>query len=706
MHLHIQDIPDTASILDVQNFFPQLDIPYGSIWILGGVNGDAFVTFRSHEDLSKALMHDGMLLQERPVKLSLSDRNDIENLLHQRFEDLLVISSSDFVSTLKADTAPIEPPWASSRSIIHKEDTREKTISPSLSRPPWHDKPYSSDKSSGIYQDQLKRPAQDIDYGIKLRNAKRKKRARARKMNNFQQDQSVIGGKQQIEPSGQAFYREDARVAPASLSHPPWYDNTPSSSNQDDLWGYVNEETGNQDVDGGINDPKVNRDPTKNIRTVVLADTRGEGLQELFDAKGNKDIHVLAEEETGIEDIVLSKLDDILILQPDVIIITNGICDLTVKDHNTQARRLKHNSNARSIREYLFTVNKVHEILAEKLPNAKVVFSTVTGCDLAICGSQQIAADQQEILDKTVVELNKRLGGMNSKNKVATPWISNAVHKRFKGKPIHNYHYLINGYRLTDFTKDIWVKTLFTCSRKAAFGPLAKQDLKQREYRVLLVTDSRSTNIEKYVDDWENIVLDVVDEPYGGMKAGAEQLVNNKKDESPNAVFVLNGIRDILDRNEHSQMYSFKWQTVSEAVYYYMEQAQEAYNLLRQHFPSVPIAFVSVTGADINKCNAPQRKGLSPRKRYNAPDPWQEVLNAAVVEINREISVFNKAHGIPSMNVALTVHRFIKGVQGSQPIYSLLEDGIHMKETTKRFWAKELKKCIEKVQKATFFQVM
>ena len=434
----------------------------------------------------------------------------------------------------------------------------------------------------------------------------------------------------------------------------------------------------------------------KNIHTVILADTRGEGLQKVFDDRKQKDIYVLAEEEYGMEDIVLSKLQDLRILQPTLIIITNGISDLTVKESNTQARKLKYKTREDAVRNSVAKAKRAQDIISRELPKTKVVFGTITGCDLAVCGTQHSANDQQ-ILNKTVIELNKKLTDLNLTNGMPTALTSIPVHVHSSSNMYNEYSHLSDGYRLSNHAKSVWVKELRTCIR------IVNLKLAKKKYKVLMVTDSRSADVEKYVQDWENIVLDVVNEPNGGMKAGAELLVTLKKDESADAIFVLNGIRDVLDKNEDSQTYSFKWPSAKEAVHSYMEQAQEAYKLLRQHFPrSTKIAFITLTGADLTDCHNPKRKGMKQPayRKYNATkiqDPSQEALNAAVDDINREIHLFNKAHDIPSMKLSTVVHKCIKNTWHSH-FYTLLEDGYHLKATTKILWANELKKSIEKVQ--------
>ena len=249
MHLHIQDIPDTASILDVKNFFPDFEIPYGSIWILGGVNGDAFVTFRSHEDLSKALMHDGMLLHGHPLKLSLSDRNDIENLLDQRFADLLLICSSDIVSVITSDTANLGPLLASSHSAFYREDTRERTVSASLSRPPWQDEPYSSNMLGSSNQEQFqseKKTAQDVNCGISVPPLNEELYS-SKKLSSSNQDQLWS---EKI-PAQELDY---------GISVPPSNEElySLSSNNQDQ---FHSEKISTQDIDYGISVPTWRKKP-------------------------------------------------------------------------------------------------------------------------------------------------------------------------------------------------------------------------------------------------------------------------------------------------------------------------------------------------------------------------------------------------------------------------------------------------------------
>ena len=88
INLHLQNLSRTATNLDIRRFFYGLDIPEGGVQIVGGPDGDAFITFGTEDGLLRALMFDHQPLLGQPVKLFLANRDDMERVIETRRRDL------------------------------------------------------------------------------------------------------------------------------------------------------------------------------------------------------------------------------------------------------------------------------------------------------------------------------------------------------------------------------------------------------------------------------------------------------------------------------------------------------------------------------------------------------------------------------------------------------------------------------------------
>ena len=443
MYLHIQDLPDTASIIDVQNFFPRLDIPYGGIWILGGIQGDAFVRFSSHEELYKALMLDGMPLQGRQLKLSLADKDDIEDFLRDRFRDLEGEDEPETVPMVTTPTTPTDHHMKTRGNPSYETDPREDSF------PSWQQDP---------------RP-EASRYLVTLSS-------------NSDKDGTEESSERKRSPDG------DSEIDAAHVKR-----RRVSSDKHSELRLDAKREKNSEKE--GYTETKQKKKPEV-LTTIVLADTRGEGLQELLDSSGIKHIRVLAEEETGLEEIVSSKLQNIRILQPDIIIITNGISDLTATETSMPTRNFSYSTTEEAVGKFMEKVESVYEKLSAELPETKIIFAPLTGCDLAKCNSQNTVHPQQDVLDQTVVELIKRIVAFNLSHRLITPRTSK-IPKNYKGPHHHSARVLSNGYELNEYGRNLWVTELVKCTKKISERAEEMKDLKDADTKSVYKEGSLDT---------------------------------------------------------------------------------------------------------------------------------------------------------------------------------------------------------------------
>ena len=287
MHLHIQYLPEKASITDVPQFFPHCDIPLGNIWILGGIMGDTVVTFRTHEELYKALMLDGMPRFGSQLKLSLAASDDLGTILQEKYElettshgnqnPLINTSGSCVKETGVKRQYPFSVNIAPDPLPLHPPLPFPPTPPPKQFRYECPPQPPIPNVVRGSHSSLYFHPGKC----------------------------SSVGKKSNIwsNPAGV----KQTNVRPISV---------PKCS--------VKKQTNNV------------KNSEESVKAVVLTDARGIGLDEVFDAREVRNVKVLA--ETGCEETVSSQLFKIISLKPEFIIITNGISDLISVGNDTAGK--------------------------------------------------------------------------------------------------------------------------------------------------------------------------------------------------------------------------------------------------------------------------------------------------------------------------------------------------------------------------------
>ncbi|CAF4002848.1 unnamed protein product, partial [Rotaria sp. Silwood1] len=79
--IRLENLPWEARSIDIRRFFQGLQIPDGGVHIVGGDRGDAFIAFHSDDDARQAMQKDGGLICQQPVKLFLSSKIEMQNVI-------------------------------------------------------------------------------------------------------------------------------------------------------------------------------------------------------------------------------------------------------------------------------------------------------------------------------------------------------------------------------------------------------------------------------------------------------------------------------------------------------------------------------------------------------------------------------------------------------------------------------------------------
>lgn len=88
--IRLQGLSISAGSQDIRKFFGGLRIPDGGVHIVGGELEEAFIIFGSDEDARIAMTKSGDYIKGSPVKLLLSSKTEMQNILERSSMNLLV----------------------------------------------------------------------------------------------------------------------------------------------------------------------------------------------------------------------------------------------------------------------------------------------------------------------------------------------------------------------------------------------------------------------------------------------------------------------------------------------------------------------------------------------------------------------------------------------------------------------------------------
>ena len=206
---------------------------------------------------------------------------------------------------------------------------------------------------------------------------------------------------------------------------------------------------------------------------LVLCDSRGLYLQDTLDRSEPHVFVVRFVSSAGLVMAATKFLSEIIKIKPDYIIIAAGICEVTLKNNVTKKYTVKCVDPDECVRQYTVAMEETLSLIKDVLPTAKVIFNPVTGVDLEDYNSKartgligedlktyhanKQAHPMQEILNNSVVKINKKIAKFNYDNKLATPWSASLVHKQEKGnKYYHHYQYLSDGCHFLEECRIYW----------------------------------------------------------------------------------------------------------------------------------------------------------------------------------------------------------------------------------------------------------
>ena len=205
----------------------------------------------------------------------------------------------------------------------------------------------------------------------------------------------------------------------------------------------------------------------------------------------------------------------------------------------------------------------------------------------------------------------------------------------------------------------------------------------------MILADSRGRGIELALNNHPDIGIYkvIVNRGAGYERTVADSLALLKTFE-PDMVLLFSGICDLTKRDRKTKVTSLITNNVENSVEAVIAALSRALVLLNDEgFTSVLVA--TLTGLDLRRYN---KLTVSPKVA------GQEVLDSAILAINRRIIDTNKANGVPTPWTASVVHSYYRGSYHFH--YHKLRDGCHPTTATMSYWARMMAKAINLTKKS------
>ena len=203
-------------------------------------------------------------------------------------------------------------------------------------------------------------------------------------------------------------------------------------------------------------------------RTLIITDSRGKYLQPcLSDHKDIGIVKVLVFRGVGFGEAMVLSADPIRSFRPTLVIIMMGICDLTRRDKATTHTWLRFTTVEESV-DYVMA--QAHKSLSHirSLGSYRVSYATLTGLDLSqynlrvqhLSPPQPDLQQAQNILNNSVLEINRRIIELNKITGLPTTWTASYVHDYFKHRYHHYYNRLSDGCHPTPNAVTYWANQM------------------------------------------------------------------------------------------------------------------------------------------------------------------------------------------------------------------------------------------------------
>lgn len=185
---------------------------------------------------------------------------------------------------------------------------------------------------------------------------------------------------------------------------------------------------------------------------LIVADSRGHFLGEHLHAKFiHLNYQLVWRNGLSLSQTPQQIIPIIRTTRPKIIILINGICDITyIKTREPWTVALRSRSVTNIVHEYMNRLDYVHSQIYQMSDELgfkpMIIFSTLTGMDMKVYNRypDNLRSPEQPILDTAVNAINRHIKALNRSMQIATPLLASEVHRRCRGR------YRLAGGKLRD----------------------------------------------------------------------------------------------------------------------------------------------------------------------------------------------------------------------------------------------------------------
>ena len=174
-----------------------------------------------------------------------------------------------------------------------------------------------------------------------------------------------------------------------------------------------------------------------------------------------------------------------------------------------------------------------------------------------------------------------------------------------------------------------------------------------------------------------------------------DEICSFLKYSDPKFLYFSAGVNDLtrLIGPKSQRVCVSRFKTENELVTTIMQELKHALNVILTAKPSVKVVITPIVGisiADYNnrKRSGHRRKPAKVPKHWFQPDPYQHIINKAIMELNTQIIDLNIAGNLESPLVHRKIHKDPGNGKPVRHAYSKLNDGLHPRCDTLAQWGK------------------
>ena len=146
----------------------------------------------------------------------------------------------------------------------------------------------------------------------------------------------------------------------------------------------------------------------------------------------------------------------------DLMFIVGGICDITVKNWNTNTISFNWKDSDTLTQHIIKIIEHEEKRFKKELPASKLIFCRIVGADLEKVLRKKSDCDQH-ILNESIYEINNYIHKKNIIGNMWAPDMATPVHRQIRGENKSCYNHLSNdGLHLSQDLRKKWAKKILS----------------------------------------------------------------------------------------------------------------------------------------------------------------------------------------------------------------------------------------------------